>query len=203
MLTKEKVLEKYHSTEALQELQARLARGKRTFGNTISRLRRDISILAENIISEGVECEWCGKVYSIADMNFDIAGYKILCDECINDNFSTCSDCGEYILIEDIKEIDGEGFCEVCYNEASKDGSLLYQAKTNGDKEVFKCKKTSKDIKGYELVQEFFVDNSGFGSESEPALTPAMFLREVKAGYYYGITNIGQFQVYIGEFKKL
>jgi len=47
------------------------------------------------------------------------------------------------------------------------------------------------------------VDNSGFGSDDETALTPANFLAKVRAGFFYGIIEQGQFQVYIGEFKKL
>jgi hypothetical protein len=79
----------------------------------------------------------------------------------------------------------------------------MYQAKINGDNGVFKCPKVGKNNFGYELTQEFFVDNSGFGTSGEMALTASDFLQHVKAGFYYGITNIGQFQVYIGEFKKL
>lgn len=80
---------------------------------------------------------------------------------------------------------------------------MLYRAKVNEDDGVFKASKTKKDVLGYELTQEFFVDNSGFGSEGESALTAGQFLKKVKAGFYYGITDIGQFQVYIGEFKKV
>lgn len=80
---------------------------------------------------------------------------------------------------------------------------MLYRAKVNEDSGVFKAHKTSKEVLGYELVQEFFVDNSGFGSDSEPALTAGNFLKKIKQGLYYGITGIGQFQVYIGEFKEV
>jgi len=79
----------------------------------------------------------------------------------------------------------------------------MYQAKIDGDNGVFKCPKVGKKNFGYELVNEYFVDNSGFGSDGEPAYTASEFLRQVKGGLYYGITNIGQFQVYVGEFKKL
>ena len=37
----------------------------------------------------------------------------------------------------------------------------------------------------------------------ECALVFSDFLSKVKAGYYYGIREAGQFQVYIGEYKKL
>ena len=57
--------------------------------------------------------------------------------------------------------------------------------------------------KGWELVRELFVDSSGFGSESEPALTVERFIRELKPGMGYAIIEAGEFQVYVGEFKKL
>ena len=79
----------------------------------------------------------------------------------------------------------------------------LYRAKINGDEGVFKAPKTRRDVLGYELVEKYFVDSSGFGAEDEPALTISHFLQKVKAGYYYGITGEGQFQVYVGEFKRV
>jgi len=81
---------------------------------------------------------------------------------------------------------------------------MLYKAKKNCDEGVFKCKNIGDSIPlGYEKVNSFFVDNSGMGTDSEMALTAGRFLSQVKEGLYYGITSIGQFQVYIGEFKKI
>lgn len=81
---------------------------------------------------------------------------------------------------------------------------MLYRAKSDKDIGVKGCKVVGNgDIYGYELVNTFFVDNSGFGTDDEPALTFNKFLNEVKAGYFYGIREVGQFQVYIGEYKKL
>lgn len=77
---------------------------------------------------------------------------------------------------------------------------------------VFKSEMASIEtlkLKGYELIKEFFVDNSGFGSSDEPALTPDRFIRELadilkeNHSCYSFITNAGQFQVYIGIFKKI
>ena len=56
--------------------------------------------------------------------------------------------------------------------------------------------------KGWEKTGEFFVDASGFGSESEPALTIPQFINQLTAGSGYAITEAGQFQVYIGEYVK-
>lgn len=81
---------------------------------------------------------------------------------------------------------------------------MLYRAKSNGDIGVKSCKVIGDKVPlGYELTETFFVDNSGFGSDSEPALTFNSFLNKVKAGYFYGISGQGQFQVYISEFKRI
>lgn len=55
---------------------------------------------------------------------------------------------------------------------------------------------------GWRMVKTYFVDSSGFGSESEPALTFEQFVRQAKVGRGYAIIEAGQFQVYIGEFIK-
>jgi len=80
----------------------------------------------------------------------------------------------------------------------------MYRAKIDGDIGVSKCPKvTEAGEAGFEMTEEFFVDNSGFGRDSESALTFKQFLNHVKKGRHYGIRMIGQFQVYIGEYKKI
>jgi len=80
-----------------------------------------------------------------------------------------------------------------------------YIAKLDGDTEVFKMPFMGYYLpKGFEATDNrYFVDNSGFGSESEPALTARQFLTKVKQGLAYGIYEAGQFQVYIQEYKVL
>ena len=81
---------------------------------------------------------------------------------------------------------------------------MLYRAKENGDIGVKGCKVIGDTTPlGYELTDTFFVDNSGFGASDELALTFNSFLTKVKAGYFYGIKEVGQFQVYINEFKRI
>lgn len=55
---------------------------------------------------------------------------------------------------------------------------------------------------GWTQVNDFFVDSSGFGESHESALTQEQFYALVKPGYGYGIIESGQFQVYVGQFKK-
>jgi hypothetical protein len=81
---------------------------------------------------------------------------------------------------------------------------MLYRAKSDKDIGVKGCKVIGNTIPlGYELVETYFVDNSGFGADDESALTFSKFLDKVKAGYFYGIKEVGQFQVYIAEFKRI
>ncbi len=55
---------------------------------------------------------------------------------------------------------------------------------------------------GWKQIGTHFVDNSGFGSPSEPALTYTQFLLKIKKGHAYAIISAGQFQVHIAEFVK-
>ena len=80
----------------------------------------------------------------------------------------------------------------------------MYKAKVNGDIGVKGAKVIGNSIPlGYELTGKYFVDNSGLGSRGESALVFTDFLSCGKAGFYYGIAEVGQFQVYIHEFKKV
>ncbi len=62
--------------------------------------------------------------------------------------------------------------------------------------------------KGWELIDEWFVDKSGWGAADEPAMTTeqlkAALLAMNNAGptYGYAIIEEGEFQLYIGIFKK-
>jgi len=55
--------------------------------------------------------------------------------------------------------------------------------------------------KGFKVVNEYFVDNSGFGAIDEPALSFEQFTGKVKEGHAYAIVEAGQFQVWIAEFE--
>lgn len=62
---------------------------------------------------------------------------------------------------------------------------------------------------GWELVERHFVDSSGFGQPGEPALTAPEFARivEERNDRYgdqvgWGVVEVGQFQVYVGEFHR-
>lgn len=80
----------------------------------------------------------------------------------------------------------------------------------NTIKKVYKAGKMSvetMELKGYILVEELFVDNSGMGAENELALTSRGFekrlgeLLEEHGQLIAKITREGQFQVYLGFFK--
>lgn len=78
-------------------------------------------------------------------------------------------------------------------------------------KNVYKSKLISvetMELKGYEYIENLFVDSSGFGAENEPAMTIPFFERRLlellgKYGVIYSaITSAGQFQVNIGIYKR-
>jgi len=56
---------------------------------------------------------------------------------------------------------------------------------------------------GWEKINEYFVDSSGVGAIGELALTAEQFIKMLKVGFGYAITEVGQFQVYVGEYKKV
>lgn len=78
-----------------------------------------------------------------------------------------------------------------------------YVAKCDTDPGIFKC----PNFRGYrpkkwKLTETYFVDNSGFGRDNEPALTAKQFVEHVKAGCGYAVIASGQFQVFVGEFMR-
>jgi len=81
----------------------------------------------------------------------------------------------------------------------------LFIANEDADKNIFSnCPNIPQyKPKGYKENQVYFVDKSGFGRDDELALTPSRFLSMVKKGMGYAITEEGQFQVYITEYKKV
>ena len=58
-------------------------------------------------------------------------------------------------------------------------------------------------IDGYHEIDSLFVDSSGFGQRGEMALTIDQFIEKIKAGLAYGVTDAGQFQVYVGVFERV
>jgi len=62
---------------------------------------------------------------------------------------------------------------------------------------------------GYAEVDRWFCDSSGFGTDHEPALTPARLRDKLRTTYLhhpeysYGIVETGQFQLYLGVFRRV
>ena len=86
---------------------------------------------------------------------------------------------------------------------AREENKLPYIAEHDGDDGVRNAPFIGDYVpEGWTPTEKYFVDSSGFGSPSEPALTFSQFLEHVKEGYGYAIVESGQFQVYIQEFKE-
>lgn len=60
---------------------------------------------------------------------------------------------------------------------------------------------------GYEQIDTLFCDSSGFGEERELALNKRQLSQYVKDhindGFYYGLGDVGQFQLYVNVYAKL
>jgi len=101
--------------------------------------------------------------------------------------------------IEEIRKMNNEKT-----RNAEEQKLLPYIAKVNNDEGVRACPFIADyEPKGWQVVNEFFVDSSGMGREGEGALTFGQFLNKVREGYGYAIKESGQFQVYINEYKKI
>jgi hypothetical protein len=57
--------------------------------------------------------------------------------------------------------------------------------------------------KGWELINQYFCDKLGFETSERGELTYKQLIQALKPGYGYAIIEEGEFQLYIGEFKKL
>lgn len=74
----------------------------------------------------------------------------------------------------------------------------------DGDDKAFRCPYVGdRTPRGYRRTarEPLFVDTSGFGSTSEPALTQAQFVAAMTPGMFYGMTEHSQFQGYVAEFE--
>jgi len=89
-------------------------------------------------------------------------------------------------------------------DRARKNRSKLFVAQTNGDVNIRTAPYIGDYIpEGWRQTETFFVDSSGMGGQNEPALTFNQLIAEVKKGYGYALISVGQFQVYIAEFRRL
>lgn len=55
----------------------------------------------------------------------------------------------------------------------------------------------------WKLIDQLFVDKTGFGTVGEPALTIDQFINKIKSGLGYAIIEEGEMQLYIGIFEKV
>lgn len=162
-----------------------------------------------------------GDIIVMSDWHFyhvlPLLGYslkKLLRSQRIKDTFfydsvQQCSQCFEYDDETDgyrytHKHLDSGTYCANCVPVEE----MLVEVEKPED--VFIAKDVSDlDLpKEYEAVEEIFCDSSGFGSESEMALTKNGTIEKVKAllkkhgTLYAGLTGIGQFQVYVTLYSK-
>lgn len=122
----------------------------------------------------------------------------------------SCDDCG---AAHDSQQYGSQSFmilndCEVYCKGCVTAEMALVEVKQPAD--MFKAKDVqSVDLDGYEEIDTLFCDASGFGHEGELALTKSQAIDKVKSvlaetssPVYAGITDMGQFQVYVTLFRK-
>ena len=66
-----------------------------------------------------VECKHCGRLVDESKIRQAYMNGELVdvCDDCINEHFEVCSDCGDYFLKSEMREVDdGEYVCEDCYD---------------------------------------------------------------------------------------
>ena len=88
--------------------------------------------------------------------------------------------------------------------KARKAGKVPKLFKTEEDRNVAFCLSIpflgSYVPEGWYIENALFVDSSGLGEPTEPALTTAQFLQRLEVGKGYAIIESGPFQVYVGVF---
>jgi hypothetical protein len=116
MVDEKKLIKKYNTVEALQELQKKLASAGLAFGSDISRARRDIYVQADYIINNGIKCDVCDNILPFDELSHNIGGYDNICEGCIDNYYTNCTSCGDYINREsDVQYFDDEPYCDKCF----------------------------------------------------------------------------------------
>ena len=73
----------------------------------------------------------------------------------------------------------------------------------NRDAGIVKCPNLGNYVPdGWSLIERLFVDKDGLADGDGRCLSLQQFIDRVKAGLGYAIVEEGQFQLYIGVFKK-
>jgi len=136
------------------------------FGNNIQLAEIKILDIIDNILLEGEACQYCNEVYPIIDLQ-EIDGDKI-CQECIDNNFSYCSACGDYVYNESIHILDDDIYCKECYFLEKQE---LYNAHVIKNKKLialtklFKIKNKQINYKDL-LVYNFKIDKDLWSIEN-------------------------------------
>ena len=150
-------------------------------------------------LSRGLSAQVLDEVQvSDEDKELFESGYgtnTVTCEKC---NIAHDSDDRENYITTEC----GEAFCQTC---VELDDLLV---SINSAEQVFGAKDISQhDISDLEEVETLFVDSSGFGGYNEPALnkqqltTRVNHLLQEHGTLRAGLTDIGQFQVYLTLFK--
>ena len=130
--------------------------------------RRSIWV-CESCIDDYSICDHCGDLisesYSVCD------GNTTVCNECYNDYYYTCRECGDLIHRDDVLwSEDDEPYCESCYNSCCNEDVIYnYSYKPNPD--FYEC--DDEDTNLY-LGVELEVDNGNNTNSTAKEITEEM-----------------------------
>lgn len=111
-----------------------------------------------------VQCEYCGEIIKITDALTTHYGTYI-CSSCYDDSYGACYDCGDLFIIGDLREYNGEMYCENCCErqiEADED-----------DDDDDDCNALVKDYHYHKNCAWSYVTMDSFGKEANPGAIEA------------------------------
>ena len=158
-MLKEKLLKKYCSSGRLEALQDRLAEHSKSlvFNNQLSIFKREIALALTEILTEKIKCEHCDKENLFGYGLADIADMAFVCQDCLDNYYTTCEDCGDYIYSETAEYFEEATYCKECIWKVKQ------QAYNNHDIQSKLLQKLEQDIidKNGDILQvEFKIDSN-------------------------------------------
>jgi hypothetical protein len=164
-MLKEKLLKKYCSSGRLEALQTKLSEHSKNlvFNNQLSIFKREIALSLKEILTEKIKCEHCDKENIFSYGLADIDGMVFVCQDCLDNYYTTCEDCGKYIYCESGEYFEEAIYCKDCIWKVKQ------EAYNNHDIESKLLQKLEQDLidKKSDILQvEFKIDGNIWNIES-------------------------------------
>lgn len=83
----------------------------------------DGSIICANCACDTFVCDCCGQRFEDSE---DYGNWSMcLCEDCYNDNYTHCEDCGCLMRQDDVWDDEGDELCESCYDERMEHKNVI------------------------------------------------------------------------------